>query len=367
MPDILIVTFDAGGNVPLTLRLGRELRRRGNRVRVLDHEAQRTSVDEAGLEFRVYRHSPAWTPHEGHGTWDLVTTMLAVMTNPGIGRDLLDAVREDPADLVLVDCMLFNALDAAAREGLRHVVLVSSFYACLDGMVRRGPFGIAARLGGLGPRRLWRQADLVLVCSDRGLDPAGGRTTQDRVVWTGAVHDARRQAVGRTPPRVLVSLSTGGFPGQRRVLQNVLDAAEGMDVEFVVTTGPAVDPVGLRAPANTTVHQYIPHNDVMPTCSAVIGHGGHGTTFRALAHGLPMLILPMSALTDQPMIGRTVAAAGAGKVLRKTAHPSRIRAALDELLAAESYRTAAAALGDRLRATDGASAAVDELLALIDR
>jgi UDP:flavonoid glycosyltransferase YjiC (YdhE family) len=367
MPDILIVTLDAGGNVPLALRLGRELRRRGNRVRVLDHEAQRVAVDEAGLEFRAYRHSPPWTPHQDHSTWNLVTTVLAVMTNPGIGQDLREVVREDPADLVVIDCMLFNALDAAGREGLRHAVLFPTFFGCLDGMFRRGPFGIAARLKGLGPRRLWRQADLALVCSARELDPAGGRAHDGHLVWTGAVHDAKAAAVGRIPPRVLASLSTGGLPGQRRVLQNILAAAEGMDVELVVTTGPAVDPAGFRVPANATVHRYIPHNEVMPTCSAVVGHGGHGTTFRALAHGLPMLILPISPLTDQPTIGKTVAEAGAGKVLRKTAHPRQIRGALDELLRSESYRTAAATLGARIRATDGASAAADQLLTLIDR
>lgn len=367
MPDILIVMFDAGGNVPLTLRIGRELLRRGNRVRVLDHEAQRMAVEEVGLEFRAYRSSPPWSPHEDHSTWDLATTLLAVMTNPGIGQDLLEVVREDPPDLVIIDCMLFNALDAAARAGLRHVALFPAFFGCADGMFRHGPFGIVARLKGLGPRRLWRQADLALVCSDRELDPAGGRAHDGNLVWTGPVHDAKNPAMGRTPPRVLASLSTGGLPGQRRVLQNILDAAEGMDVELVMTTGPAIDPTGLRTPANATVHRYIPHGELMPTCSAVVGHGGHGTTFRALAHGLPMLILPMSALTDQRTIGKTVAAARAGKVLRKTAQPRQIREALDELLRSERYRAAAAALGARIRATDGASAAADQFLRLIDR
>ncbi|RVW08370.1 glycosyltransferase [Prescottella agglutinans] len=367
MPDILFVTLDGGGNLPLTLRIGRELRCRGHRVRVLAHEALRITVDNAGLEFRAYRNSPAWTPHEIHGMWKLVTRMLAVMTNPGIGQDLLDAVREDPADLVVIDCMLFNALDAAARKGLRHAVLFPTFFGCLDEMLPRSPFGIGARIKGLEPHRLWRQADLALVCSDRMLDPAGRRAHDGNLVWTGAVHDAKEPAVTRIPPIVLASLSTGGLPGQRRVLQNILDAVAGLDVELVMTTGPSVDPVGLHAPANATVHQYVPHNELMPACSAVIGHGGHGTTFRALAHGLPMLILPMSPLTDQPTIGKTVAAAGAGRVLRKRAHPRRIRSALDELLRAESYRAGAAALGARIRATDGAAAAADQLLTLIDR
>ncbi|MGW5151814.1 glycosyltransferase [Rhodococcus koreensis] len=366
MASIVIVTFEAGGNVPPALAVGRELRERGNRVRVLGHQMQRSTVEEAGLDFRAYRHSPAWTPHEDHTTWTVLTMGLAMVTHPGVGQDLRDVVREDPADLVIVDCMLFNALDAAGREGLRHVALFHTCYGFFDGSFRRGPFGIVPRLKGLGPRRLWGQADLALVCSDRAFDPAGGRS-DDHLFWTGAVHDAKTAAVGRTPPRVLVSLSTAGLPGQRAALQNILDAAAGMDVEVVVTTGPAVDPAGFRVPANATVHRFVPHSELMPSCSAVIGHGGHATTFRALAHGIPMVIMPMSWVTDQPAIGKSVAAAGAGKVLRKTADSNKIRETLEEVLFSGGYRAAAANLGARLRTIDGASVAADRLLTLIDR
>ncbi len=367
MSDFLIVTFDAGGNVPPALGIGRELRRRGHRVRVLGHRTQQTEVTAAGLEFRAFRHSPRWTPHTPLSTWTVLTMGLDMVTDPGIGRDLRELVREAPADLAVIDCMLFNALDAAACEGLPHVALFHSFYGVFDGTFRRGPFGVVPRLKGLGPRRLWRGADLALVCSDRGFDPAGRRPDDGHLVWTGAVHDVRTAAVGRTPPVVLASLSTGGFPGQRRALQNILDAFVGVDAELVVTTGPAIDPRGFRAPPNATVHQYIPHNELMPTCSAVIGHGGHATTFRALAHGLPMAIMPMSALTDQPAVGRAVAAAGAGRVIRKHANPSRIRGCLDDLLKTEDYRVSAAKLGARTRAADGASVAADVLLTLVDR
>ncbi|UYP20137.1 hypothetical protein OED52_06230 [Rhodococcus sp. Z13] len=47
-----------------------------------------------------------------------------------------------------------------------------------------------------------------------------------------------------------------------------------------MTTGPAIDPAGLRVPANATVHRYVPHNELVPECSAVVGHGGHATAFR---------------------------------------------------------------------------------------
>ncbi|MCD2116660.1 MULTISPECIES: glycosyltransferase [Rhodococcus] len=366
MARILIVTLEGGGNYPPEAALGCELHRRGHHVRVLGHESQRKVAEDAYLVFCGYRHSPTWTPHVELSTPKVLTMAYAMMTDSAVARDVEDEIAGEPTDLVIVDCMLFNAQDAAARTGVPYVVLFHSFFAAFDGAFRHGPFGIGSRLRGLGPKRLWEQADMRLVCSDRVLDPAARRRTDGSLTWTGAIHDAKAAAVGRTPPRVLVSLSTAGFPGQRRTYQNIFDAAAEMDAEFVVTTGPAIDPTGLRVPPNATVRRYIPHHELMRTCSAVVGHGGHATTFRALAHGLPILIMPMSAVTDQAIIGREVAKAGAGIRLRKTASPEQIRAALERLLTDDGYRTAAAELGARLRTVDGASAAADRVLTLVD-
>lgn len=149
-------------------------------------------------------------------------------------------------------------------------------------------------------------------------------------------------------------MSTTAFPGQRQVLQNILDAAAALPITLTVTTGPAVDPAELSAPPNATVHRYVDHLQLMPRCSAVIGHGGHATTMRALAHGLPLMILPMHPLMDQPMIGKAVRDAGAGVLLRRTSPPEQIAAALAALLGSERHRQAAELLGARLRGADGA-------------
>jgi DNA-binding transcriptional LysR family regulator len=44
----------------------------------------------------------------------------------------------------------------------------------------------------------------------------------------------------------------------------------------------------------------------MPEVSMVVGHGGHSTTMLALAHDLPLVLMPMFALADQPMVGIAV-------------------------------------------------------------
>jgi UDP:flavonoid glycosyltransferase YjiC (YdhE family) len=103
----------------------------------------------------------------------------------------------------------------------------------------------------------------------------------------------------------------------------------------------------------------------MPHASLVIGHGGHGTTARALSYGLPLIVMPMHPLMDQPAIGRAIARSGAGRMLAKSAKPRTIRAAVVELLADGPHRAAAARLGNSIRERDGADVAADLLDAFI--
>ena len=48
-------------------------------------------------------------------------------------------------------------------------------------------------------------------------------------------------------------------------------------------------------PANARVERFVPQADLLPTCSAIVHHGGAGTMFGALAHGVPQVILPQGA------------------------------------------------------------------------
>jgi UDP:flavonoid glycosyltransferase YjiC (YdhE family) len=265
--------------------------------------------------------------------------------------------------VVVVDCMLLHSLRAAMRADLTTVALVHSFHEYFDGPWQRGPMGLMAKPKGLSPRKLWAACEGVLVCTDRELDPAGSKDWPGSFQWTGPVQPSTAPATPVSPPRVLVSLSTNAFPGQREVLQNVLDGLAEAPVEVVLTTGPPVDPAELTAPPNARVHAFLPHDEVMATCAAVIGHGGHSTTMRALAHGLPMVILPIHPMLDQPMVGQAVEAAGAGVSITKASSPAQIRAALDTVLTGP-HRDAAAGIGARWRGSDGAVVAADRILAL---
>jgi UDP:flavonoid glycosyltransferase YjiC (YdhE family) len=361
MTDVVFATLDAGGNAPPVKDIAVEVARRGHQVRVLGHEQQRATFEQAGLEFHAYSDPEPWDPTIQRSTPEGLRAFIRQFTTPDKGADLVGLA--SPDSIVVVDCMLLNVLDAAQEAGLTTVSLVHTFHAYFNGSWRRGPLGIAGRLKGLGPRRLWNGCDAVLVCTDRALDPAGSKDWPDSFVWTGPIQPETKSAVPVAPPRVLVSLSTIAFPGQLEAVQNILDGLADMPIDVVLTTGPAVDPAGLTVPANAEVHAFLPHEEVMAGCSAVIGHGGHSTTVRALAHGLPLVIMPMHPMLDQLMVGKAIEAAGAAVTIKRTASPEQIRAALETVLD-EPHRAAAEAVAERWRSADGTAVAADRILAL---
>ena len=145
------------------------------------------------------------------------------------------------------------------------------------------------------------------------------------------------------------------------MLQNILDATHGVDARIVVTTGPLIDPDSLRRPAHVEVHRFVPHVRLMPHASLLVGHGGHGTTMQALAHDLPVLVLPLDGKSDQPSIGRAVSRAGAGRIASRRAGPDALAPLITELLGDGPHRAAAARLGSLIRAMPGAANGADRI------
>lgn len=365
MARILAVTWDGGGNVPPMLGIAAELRQRGHQVRVLGHPQQRDAVTKVGLEFVGYRHARSWSPGEvATGIRFLLRFLFRVFTDPRAGDDVRDELARLPADLALVDSMSLAALRAVQGARVSNAVLMHTLHRYHTHAWSRGPIGVVAALRGMRPGRLWNAANRVLVATDRELDPAGRHTLPGNVRYTGVVQAPIRTGAREEKPLVLVSLSTIFFEGQTETLQAILDGLDGLPIRAIVTTG-AVAPETLNAPANVELHRFLAHDEIMPSASLVVGHGGHSTTMRALAHGLPLLILPMHPVLDQTMIGQTVVDTRAGRMLPKTARPEEIRSAVRALLDDPSYRSAATAVGLRLRTRNGATTAADEIEALL--
>jgi sterol 3beta-glucosyltransferase len=110
-----------------------------------------------------------------------------------------------------------------------------------------------------------------------------------------------------------------------------------------------------------------PHERLFPRCSAVVHHGGAGTTGAALASGRPQVVCPFWG--DQPFWAERAHAAGAAvaplrgqRLTADTLAPALARAVGDPALAERAH-----ALGGRVRAEDGAGAAVRLLEEVVAR
>jgi UDP:flavonoid glycosyltransferase YjiC (YdhE family) len=362
MSEILFVTWDGGGNVGPAVEMAHELQRRGHGVRFLGQAQQGDALRGAGFGFGAFTRPGPWTAIGRRGPVANAVAFLRLLTGRNLGRDMLADIAAAPTDIVVIDCLLFGAMDVASRAGLAYAVLVHSLYEAIDAKMAGGAPGVIARLRGLRPRKLWAGAGVLVVATLRELDrprsapPSNARYTGPAL--SGAIGSESRAG----HPRLLVSLSTTYLPGQGQVLQNILDAVGDLEVDVVVTTGPAIAGGALRIPANAEVHDYLPHAELLPTMSLVIGHGGHSTTMLALAHDVPLVILPMNLAFDQPLVGAAIQRAGAGITIASGSSVDEIRAAVSRALGDVSFAREAARLGASIREHRGVEAAADLLL-----
>jgi UDP:flavonoid glycosyltransferase YjiC (YdhE family) len=359
MAEILFVTWDGGGNVPPALAIATELSRRGHGVRFLGHRVQEEAITAAGLSFRAFHQARDFSSQSPGGP----PAMIAMFGDRGMGRDVLEESSAHATDLVVVDCLLFGAMDALRRADTRYVVLEHLYDEYLRRGWLRGPLGLGMVAKRLRPGRCLTEAAMTVVTTLPELDPGSRRSHAEQLDFVGPVVTTSARSVEE--PTVLVSLSTYAFPGMAECLQTILDAAGTLDAQVITTTGPVIDPADLRLAANTVAHRYVPHAEIMPRVSLVVGHGGHGTSMLALAHDVPLVVMPLHPFLDQPMVGATIEEAGAGTVVSKKATAAELAPVLAAMLADGPHRTAAARLGTAIRSMPGAPNAAARIESLL--
>jgi UDP:flavonoid glycosyltransferase YjiC (YdhE family) len=106
-------------------------------------------------------------------------------------------------------------------------------------------------------------------------------------------------------------------------------------------------------PKNIYILNYAPHSWLFPQMSAVIHHGGAGTTASGLWAGMPTTIVPHNA--DQPYWGRRVKELGVGTapIPRKKLTAENLSHAIKTLTEDTQLRENAQALGKKIQQEDG--------------
>ncbi|GLY85135.1 nucleotide disphospho-sugar-binding domain-containing protein [Actinoallomurus iriomotensis] len=113
-----------------------------------------------------------------------------------------------------------------------------------------------------------------------------------------------------------------------------------LDVEPVLAVTPGQRTLLGPFPPGTRVVESAPLHLLLPTCDAVVAHGGAGTSLTGVAYGLPQLLV--TRLPDHVRHAAGLARAGAGITVEAAkAEPRVIRERLAELLSDPSYRAAA--------------------------
>jgi MGT family glycosyltransferase len=367
-----VVTWNGGGNTTPTYALARRLVARGHAVMLLGQSAQAEAARDLGARF-VPLGVPDWTP--GKSLEDESDALSSLLFGPAVGEAVLDTIARDAPDVLVVDCMLTSALAAAERVAIRSAALVHVLYeqfvagtvgrrwAAMLPVVNEMRSGFGLPPAG-SPMALLEPMRIVLVACPQAFDVAVP-TLPKNVRYVGAVLDDPATTPSASPwpladgrPRVLVAFSTT-YQHQEAVLRRIAAALATLPVEAVITTGPAVDVHAIDPVRNVSVLPYIAHRTLLPDCALVVTHAGLGVVMAALAHGVPLLCMPMGR--DQHDNAARVTACGAGCVLSAEAGVIQISQTISAMLAAPEYRTAARNMAATIALRDGRDAAVDEL------
>jgi hypothetical protein len=185
-------------------------------------------------------------------------------------------------------------------------------------------------------------------------DPAWDTSPDHLPAWSG--DDAR--------PLVYVTFGSvaGAIEQFAHVYDLALEAVADLPVTALLTVGHGVDLERFAgAPDNVRVERWVPQTEALPRASAVVHHGGSGSTLGALAAGVPAVVVPLFA--DQSYNARRVEAAGAGLVVAPP-DAGAIRRAIERLIGGPTIGQGAERIAAEMRSQRPIEAAVDLLAGL---
>jgi UDP:flavonoid glycosyltransferase YjiC (YdhE family) len=385
---VLFTTTGHSGHLLPLVPLARACEEAGDEVVVVTHAARVDAVERVGLPVRAVQQAPdeAWAPlmsglpglGQSVGDARIIAEGFARIGAGGVLHAVLDVVESWGPDVVVHECYEFAGPIAAERHDVpcaRVALGLASTEDWVDDLAAPAVADMRRAVGmrdgdGGGPRR--RGALLTLVPPSFDDGPAIERF---RDAMSPAAAPLPQWWENHDDPLVYVTFGsvTGSLPYFPALYHEVLEALAPLPIRVLLTYGRDPDPAGLGPlPANTHAEPWVAQHDVLPHASAVVSHGGYGTTLGALAHGVPLVVLPLFA-GDQWRTARRVAEVGAGLVLedgeRRVFEPpgpaliGALPGALEEVLADPRFRHSAHGIGAEMAALPPASAAVSALRA----
>ncbi len=373
---LLVVDGGGGGQLTPAFALIRRLVGRGHEVRVMGSPALAQRVRERGAIFVPLRLLPQPVPPAGVMVEEQIGELFAFACSSMLAKDVLQNL--EGIDVLAADCMVPAALFAGELKRIPTVMLVHTLYQwytegagadLFDGLVApfvrqaRFELGLPALLGEAPlMSQLMNSAALSLALTLAEFDSPLKRTHSNLRYVGPALDEEATKWVPPGRPLVLVSFSTT-YMRHEDALRRTFAALAGIDAFAVCTLGHAFSRDRMPVSPNVLIYDWLPHEAILPHVAAVVTHAGHSTVMAALAHGVPLVCMPMGR--DQDTNAERVGALGAGVTLPPSAAPAEISAAIKNVLANPSYRDAAGRLAAQIRELGRGERAVGELEGLL--
>ena len=280
--------------------------------------------------------------------------------------DLVEFARGWQPDLVVWDALTFSGAVAARACGAAHARMLfgidyitqmyGHFVALRDEQpADRRDDPVADWLTG----RLARAGVDAVVTPELARELMTGQVTVDPTpAWMQLALSVNRLAVRYVPfngpsaiprwiydpprrPRVCLSLGVSGrelLGGDLVSVADLLTALAELDIELVATLNADQLAAVTTLPDNVRAVDFVPLNELAPTCTAIIHHGGFGTLGNVLVHGIPSLTVP-APWWDEKDLGTHLHNRHAGIHLDPhTLTPDTVKTALHQLLTDPTYQ-----------------------------
>ncbi|MFE6621145.1 nucleotide disphospho-sugar-binding domain-containing protein [Streptomyces sp. NPDC057740] len=185
---------------------------------------------------------------------------------------------------------------------------------------------------------------------------------------SGVLPEWLHERTGR--PRVALTLgaSMRAFSKDSTpLIANLLEALGEMDVDVVATLDASQLEGVVRVPDNVRTIDYLPLSQLLPTCSAVIHHGGYGTMCAAAAADVPQIVaMDGDAVMEGPISAAHLTERGVGLLLRhEECSVDDIRKMVTRVLEEPSFRQGSQALRRDLLASPSPAEVVPVLERLV--
>jgi UDP:flavonoid glycosyltransferase YjiC (YdhE family) len=391
---VLMTTTGYGGHFLPLVPLARACVRAGHEVRVAAPRSRLPTIERASLDFvacadpsedelgRLVASLAELSQRDGHAR--MMSVGFATIATRAVLQDMLGIVDGWKPHVVVRESQEYAGALAAERGGVPHVRVALGLAAQEDETLSIAAGAVDELRGALGLRadpdaRALRESPYLTFVPPPFEQP--GAPEQPAMHRFRDVHD------GAQPPRwiegdaPLVYLTFGSVAGllglYPRVYRATLEQLNRLPARILVTIGDDADPDELGPlPPNVHVERWIAQDAVIPHAGAVVCHGGYGSVLGALAHGVPVVALPIFA-DDQWRNARRLDDLGAGIALEGSSRPEQrmldgpdpqafggLPEAIEAVLRDDGYRRAARGLARAIDALKPVDAAADLLEAI---